>query len=437
MREGIRLVRGMRDRLPSTQYTLAQVVATAKRAAELAQYHEIATPIVETTALFTHAVGADTDVVNKEMFSFPDGAKQESVSLRPEGTAGVLRAALGAKEWRSTPLQQRLYYSGPMFRRERPQRGRYRQFDQFGVENYGCTHPHGDAEVIALGYRVLSDLGVVHATELQINSLCDVETRTAHHEELVTFLEAHSDKLSTVSQARLADGKVLRILDSKDANDRAVVAEAPRLLDVATDTARQRFDLVLSGLDVLGVPYRVNHQLVRGLDYYTSTVWEFTTNLLGAQSAVLAGGRYDGLSRVLGADADVPAVGWAAGVDRLALLQAECGTVPLPTPPKVSVIHVRASQQPGDVNDDRARSACLALSHRLQSCGVSTDYSHEGSTRKQLARASEQGSQYAILIGPQEVEDGTIQLKHFESRSQVTVPFRLSDQPDIILSHLD
>jgi histidyl-tRNA synthetase len=283
MRAGVKLVRGMRDRLAATQHGLSHVVDTAARVATHAQYVQVATPIIETTALFTHAIGEGTDVVNKEMFSFVDGARGESVSLRPEGTAGVLRAALTAKEFRGSPLVQKFYYHGPMFRRERPQKGRYRQFEQFGVENLGCSHPHTDVEVISLGQQLLTELGLAEEAELQINSLCDAETRVRHHTLLTAFLQSHADQLSTTSQERLAAGHVLRILDSKDPGDGSVVESAPRLLDVATEAAQTRFAEVLAGLDVLGIPYTVNHRLVRGLDYYSSTVWEFTTSRLGAQ----------------------------------------------------------------------------------------------------------------------------------------------------------
>lgn len=283
LKDGVRLVRGMRDRLGPTQHGLTHVVKTAARAATLAQYREIGTPIVESTALFTHAIGEATDVVNKEMFSFPDGTTGGSVSLRPEGTAGVMRAALSAKEWRGAPLTHKLFYHGPMFRRERPQLGRYRQFEQFGVENLGCRHPHTDVEVIALGHQLLTDLGLDDHVQLQINSLCDTETRTRHRDELTAFLWDNHGQLSATSRSRLDAGHVLRILDSKDPGDKEVAALAPRLLNVATESARARFDIVLAGLDALAIPYTVNHSLVRGLDYYTSTVWEFETTKLGAQ----------------------------------------------------------------------------------------------------------------------------------------------------------
>lgn len=379
---------------------------------------QIETPIVEFTELFSRAIGNDTDIVNKEMYTFEDGKQREFVSLRPEGTAAVVRAAVRNY---STDLPQRFYYHGPMFRRERPQKGRYRQFTQFGVECLGDSHPYADVETIALAHTILSSLHVRHETDLRLNSLCDDETRSDHRRLLIDFLHSNHDQLSELSQTRLKTGNVLRILDSKDLGDQSCVQHAPSLLSVATPASKDRFAQVCEGLDALGITYCVDHQLVRGLDYYTSSVWEFTTTRLGAQAAVLAGGRYDNLASTLGSKHRVESIGWAAGVDRLALLMKACNANPPRPPPVLWVVH--ALEHGAAATDTDIQKECLRLCHRLRSHGITVEYRHaEGSLRKQLRTAQRNGACAVAVVGERELLGKSVVIKNMLTGFQESIP---------------
>ncbi|MBM3560046.1 MAG: histidine--tRNA ligase, partial [Alphaproteobacteria bacterium] len=311
-------VRGTRDLFGAEALSHLHVVETAREVARRFGYAPAATPVFEFTDVFAHTLGETSDIVTKEMYTFTDKGG-DSLTLRPEGTAGVARAVISGGLASELPLK--LFYAGPMFRHERPQKGRLRQFHQIGVELLGVPEPSGDIEVVALGAEVLERLGVRAATTLEINTLGDAESRGAYRDALVGYLSGHVVRLSADSRERL-ERNPLRILDSKDEGDRAVVAGAPSFADYLTPAARDFFAAVRDGLAALGIDHTVNPRLVRGLDYYCHTAFEFTTTALGAQGTVLAGGRYDGLIETMGGPA-TPGVGWAAGIERLAMLLAE------------------------------------------------------------------------------------------------------------------
>src|SRR5438876_11668399 len=311
--------RGTQDLLPEVMRRHRRVSDTARELAALYGFAEIATPVFEFTEVFARPIGEHTDIVAKEMYTFNDRGGEE-VTLRPENTAGVVRAVLSNGLTQSTPLK--FFYSGPMFRYERPQKGRFRQFHQIGVELIGVAQPQADIEVIALGWRILKELGIGDRVELQFNTLGDPESRARYRAVLVDFYSNRQSELSEDSQRRL-EANPLRILDSKDPCDIRINVSAPSYENYLTDASRDFFTQVRGGIGRLGIStMRHNPRLVRGLDYYTHTVFEFVTTDLGAQGTVLAGGRYDGLVELMGGPA-MPGVGWAAGIERLALLIAE------------------------------------------------------------------------------------------------------------------
>ncbi|MBC7799561.1 MAG: histidine--tRNA ligase, partial [Gemmatimonadaceae bacterium] len=311
-------VRGTRDLIGEDQRRHAHVIDTARRVAALYGLDEWATPIFEDTAVFARTLGDTSDVVTKEMYTFDDRGG-DSVTLRPEGTAGICRALVSNGLTQSLP--QKVFYAGPMFRYERPQKGRYRQFHQIGAELIGPAEPLADAEVIALGWHILQALGVADDVVLELNTLGDAPSRAAYRESLVAYFGAHRDALSADSRDRLGRNP-LRILDSKDAGDRAIVADAPTIQPSLTPDAAAFFDTLRAHLTLMAVPFVENPRIVRGLDYYSHTAFEFVTDRLGAQGTVMAGGRYDGLVEEMGGP-PTPSVGWAAGMERLALLMEE------------------------------------------------------------------------------------------------------------------
>src|SRR5487761_379123 len=318
-------VRGTQDLLPPEQRRHRFVVETARALAERWGYHEIATPIFEFTEVFARPIGETSDIVSKEMYSFTDRGGDQ-VTLRPEYTAGIVRAMISNGLAQSLPLK--LFASGPMFRYERPQKGRFRQFHQIDVELIGVKEPQGDVEVIALGADILSALGVLSRAELHLNTLGDAESRKAYRDALVEYFMQHEHKLSEDSRKRL-ERNPLRILDSKDEADIALSAAAPHFAEYLTPASREFFAQVRNGLDALGIRYQLDPRLVRGLDYYTHTAFEFVTTEVGSQGAVLAGGRCDGLMSVMGGP-ETAGVGWAAGIERLGLMIAEPPSPPRP-----------------------------------------------------------------------------------------------------------
>jgi histidyl-tRNA synthetase len=376
------------------------VVARAAWVAGRYLYEEIATPILEFTEVFARTLGETSDVVGKEMYSFEDRGG-ERVTLRPENTAGVVRAVISGGLAQHMPL--RFFYAGPMFRYERPQKGRLRQFHQIGIELLGAPEPEADVEVIAVGAHVLAELGVAQQVTLELNSLGDPESRAAYRGRLVTYLEAHRARLSAASLERLARNP-LRILDSKDEGDRAVIAEAPLIEDSLNEASRAFFARVREGLDRLGIGYRVSPRLVRGLDYYTHTAFEFTTTALGAQGAVIAGGRYDGLMAELGGPPQ-PGVGWAGGIERLAMLLA----APPPVERPVTLVPIGSA---GEV-------AAAALAARLRRAGLAVDLAFRGKPAARLKRADRIGAKAAIFLGEDELARGVVRLRDLDSGSEV------------------
>ena len=313
-------VRGTRDLLPEAMRAHRSIVERAREIAERYGFEEMATPIYEFSDVFRRTLGDTSDIVTKEMYTFATKGGEE-ITLRPENTAGVARCFISEGLAHETPLKY--FYAGPMFRHERPQKGRLRQFNQIGVETLGVAGPQADIEVIAAGARILSEFGLGGKTTLQLNTLGDTESRGAYREALVAYFGKRKDQLSAESRDRLARNP-LRILDSKNESDRQLIAEAPLFADYLNDQSRAFFDRVQEGLNTIEIAFERNERLVRGLDYYGHTAFEFTTTELGAQDAVMAGGRYDGLVETMGGPS-TPGVGWAAGVERLTML---CGNPP-------------------------------------------------------------------------------------------------------------
>jgi len=399
----VKPVRGTHDILPDDMGRFRHVEETARVVAGRYGYGEISTPIFEFTDVFARTLGDTSDVVTKEMYSFDDRGG-ESLTLRPEGTAGVARAFISNGLAQSLPL--RFFYRGPMFRYERPQKGRQRQFHQVGVELLGIADPLGDAEIICLGADLLDALGLGGKVTLLLNSLGDSASRAAYRDKLVAYLEGHRARLSADSLQRL-ERNPLRVLDSKDEQDRAVVAEAPILTDSLNDESRHFFDAVRRALDGAGIAYRVDPRLVRGLDYYGHTAFEFVTDALGAQGTVLAGGRYDGLIKQMGGP-PTPGTGWAAGVERLAMLSGETPAAPRP----LAVVAL----------GEAAQAAAFALAHRLRRAGFAVDMAYSGNMGRRLSRANKVGARAAIILGEDELGRQAAGVRDMESGVQEEVP---------------
>ncbi len=363
---------------------------------------EIATPIFEFTDVFSRSLGETTDVVSKEMYTFADRGG-ESLTLRPEGTAGIVRAFLSEGMKQSLPLK--FAYNGPMFRYERPQKGRQRQFHQIGVELLGFDTPEADAETIMIAALLLRELKVIERSTLHLNSIGDSESRRLFREALVHYLTPFQTDLSPESQIRLTTNP-LRILDSKSARDQEIVGGAPRLNDKLTPTARQFFENVQQRLSDAGITYITDPQLVRGLDYYTHTVFEFRTSDLGAQDAILAGGRYDGLAEMMGGTT-TPSIGWAAGVERLALLLNDLPKGRRP----VSLIPL----------GETAEKKALQVSMDWRTRGLHVDLSHSGNLNKRLKKANKMNAQWAIIFGDNEMSSALYQLKNLDSGEQTSL----------------
>jgi histidyl-tRNA synthetase len=398
----IRPVRGTHDLYGETIRRHRHVIETGRRTAELYGYDEISTPVFEFTEVFKRSLGDTSDVVTKEMYTFEDRGG-DSLTLRPENTASVARAVISGGMLQAAPLK--LFYAGPMFRYERPQKGRLRQFHQIGVELIGAPEPQADVEVIAIGARILERLGIAELVTLELNTLGDPESRTAYRNELVRYLEGYRLRLSEDSQLRL-ERNPMRILDSKDEGDRAIVKEAPRLEDSLNQASRDFFQAVRDGLDELGIAYNLNQHLVRGLDYYTHTAFEFTTTALGAQGAVIAGGRYDGLVEEIGGP-PTPGVGWAAGVERLALL-----TTNEPAPPRpVAIVPI------GQAAEAEARK----LAHELRSAEIPIELAFKGKPGQRMKRADKANASHAISIGDEELATGKLRLRNLDTGEEQTI----------------
>ena len=394
--------RGTSDLLPEAMAAHRRVIDTARDAAALYGFQEMATPIFEFAEVFSRPLGDSSDVVTKETYNFTDRGG-ETLTLRPENTAGVVRAMISNGLTQSLPLK--FFYAGPMFRYERPQKGRMRQFHQIGIEYLGPRDGLADAEIIGCGARVLDSLGVLDRCTLHLNSLGDTESRQAYRTALLAFLEAHAGDLSDDSQTRLKTNP-LRILDSKDQGDRAILADAPRLDAFLNDISRAHFQTVTASLERAGIAWRFDPLLVRGLDYYCHTAFEFITDALGAQGTVLGGGRYDGLSEMLGGP-PVAGVGWAAGVERLAML---AGAAP-PDAPPVAVMPM----------DEDAGVAAYALAERLRTAGIAVDVPTGGAIGKRLKKADKAGVRMAVILGSDEVAGDTAQLRDLVTGTQIEI----------------
>ena len=387
------------------------VEATVREGMHRFGFEEVRTPVMEALDLVARGVGGTTDIVQKEMFTVERG--RDTYVLRPEVTAPVVRAAL-----QHNLLQrggaQRLFYIGPCFRAERPQKGRYRQFHQFGVELLGSDQPTADVEAIANLRSIYAAFGV-GGTRLRLNTLGDPADRPAYRDALRAYFAPYADELSPTSRQRL-ETNPLRILDTKDPREAEIASGAPLLPDFVGVDARSHYEAVKSGLDTLGIPYVEDPRLVRGLDYYTRTVFELESDALGAQSALAAGGRYDGLAQAVGSKQRVPAVGYAAGIERLFIALAEAG-VALPEAPRPDAFLV--------CMDDDARTWALAAAQDLRAAGLRVEFDLlDRAWRKQLKEAARQQARFAVIVGPDDLACGHAQVRDLGSGDQRSVPFR-------------
>jgi len=391
--EKLQSLRGMADLLPAQTALWQRVENEAREQFRRACVQEIRTPLLEVTELFARGIGEATDVVGKEMYTFLDRGDR-SCTLRPEGTASVVRAAIQHGLLSQGP--QRLWYAGPMFRYERPQAGRQRQFHQIGLECLGFTDARSDVEAIAVAWDLLTSLGI-QGLALELNTLGSSEDRARYREQLVAYLQQHRDRLDPDSQDRL-DRNPLRILDSKNTQTQAVLMDAPTLANALAEESRERFEQVKAGLEALAIPYTLNPRLVRGLDYYSHTAFEITSTQLGAQATVCGGGRYDGLVEQLGGPV-TPAIGWALGMERLVML---LGQQDASTPPDLYLVSRGQS----------AESAALLLARSLRLAGLRVERDPSGAAfAKQFKRADRSGSRWAAVLGDGELERGVVRLK--------------------------
>ena len=396
----------MVDLLPAQTVLWQKVGDVAREQFRRAAVQEIRTPILEVTELFCRGIGEATDVVGKEMYTFLDRGER-SCTLRPEGTASVVRAAI--QHGLTSQGPQRLWYGGPMFRYERPQAGRQRQFHQIGLEFLGVADARSDVEAISIAWDLLTELGL-KGLVLELNTLGSSEDRAQYRGQLVSFLKAHRDQLDHDSRDRL-ERNPLRILDSKNPATQELLTGAPTLSDSLSQVSRERFELVKQGLTALEIPFRLNPRLVRGLDYYSHTAFEITSSQLGAQATVCGGGRYDGLVEQLGGPS-TPAIGWALGMERLVLLLAKGNAHEIPAP-DVYLVN----------RGDEAQALALILARRLRIAGLAVDLDASGAAfGKQFKRADRSGATWAVVLGEGEAERGVLRLK----------PLRL-DSPELEL----
>ncbi|SCB80886.1 histidyl-tRNA synthetase [Kosakonia oryzendophytica] len=410
MAKNIQAIRGMNDYLPGETAIWQRIEGTLKNVLGSYGYSEIRLPIVEQTSLFKRAIGEVTDVVEKEMYTFDD-RNELSLTLRPEGTAGCVRA--GIEHGLLYNQEQRLWYVGPMFRYEKPQKGRYRQFHQLGVEVFGLQGPDIDAELIMLTARWWRELGIASHVALELNSIGSLEARATYRDALVAFLEQHKDKLDEDCLRRMYTNP-LRVLDTKNQDIQTLLNDAPKLGDYLDDESREHFAGLCAFLDAAGIAYTVNQRLVRGLDYYNRTVFEWVTTSLGAQGTVCAGGRYDGLVEQLGGRA-TPAVGFAMGLERLVLLVQAVN--PEFKAESVVDIYLVASGA-------NTQSAAMQLGEQVRDAlpGVRLMMNHGGGNfKKQFARADKWGARVALVLGESEITDGNVVVKDLRSGEQSTV----------------
>lgn len=398
-------VRGTHDLLPLEYQKYSCITETAKKVAATYGFAEMATPIMEFKDVFKRTLGDVSDIVTKEMYEIADRGDEEIV-LRPEGTAGVARAVISNGLTQSMPLK--FFYAGPMFRYERPQKGRMRQLHQIGVELFGVSDPIGDIETISLAYDILKALKLNDRVTLEINTLGDDESRKRYRDHLVTYLKDHHQHLSPDSQLRL-DRNPLRILDTKDEGDKKILKGAPLLEESLNALSHDLFMRVREGLEALHIPFKLNPHLVRGLDYYCHIAFEVTTSELGSQGTVLAGGRYDGLMATMGGPS-IPGVGWAGGIDRLAMMLTEdvlpCAIRPLVIIPM----------------DEKYDVKGLELAQTLRKEGYVTEMTYDGNLGKRLKKANKMNARYAFILGEEEMSSHQVILKDLDTGEQTQLP---------------
>ena len=395
----LRTVRGVHDLLPSELNKHQIVINAGLEISDKYNYSQIETPIFEFSEVFTKPLGKSSDIVTKENYIFKDRSEDE-LMLRPEGTSGVVRAFLNAGLIQDSP--QRFSYYGPMFRYERPQKGRLRQFKQLGVECLGLNSPMADIEVISLGQDFLDKINILNKINLKINSLGDFDSRKNYRDSLVKYLKDYQFKLSKDSLRRLVINP-LRILDSKNEEDQKIIQNAPSIFEYLNIDSKRRFEDVCKGLDHLNIKYQIDKNLVRGLDYYCHTAFEFTTNELGSQGTVLAGGRYDGLSTMLGGP-DVPGVGWAAGIERLALMvYSEFDSA-------IDVVLIGQS--------DNYNFLLFPIMKKLVQQGIKSEIIYNGNLSKKFKRANKINASYAIILGEEEIDKNVIKFKDLKSGNE-------------------
>jgi len=399
-------IKGVKDILPDEIGRWQAIESAARRLSRLYGFREIRVPIFELTELYARSIGASTDIVEKEMYTFPD-RDGKSLTLRPEGTAGVVRAFI-EHNLSASPTLQKFFYVGPMFRHERPQAGRLRQFHQFGVESYGNPGALADVEVISLLWRFLTELQLPGLT-LEMNSLGELSDRTAYTAVLLGFLQQRKERLCENCRRRM-ETNPLRVLDCKVPECKAATAEAPKITDSLSIQSRAHFDQVLNGLRDLGIPFVLNPRLVRGLDYYTLTTFEVTSQHLGAQNAVGAGGRYDGLVEVLGGP-KMPAIGFAVGLERVSLMLPDSI---LPVDPQLLVVAAFGSQ---------GLPVGVRLLYDLRGLGVQAEMdSRATSLKAHLRQADRMKASYVVMIGDDEVSKGQLLLRNMVTKEQEELP---------------
>ncbi|WP_368937888.1 histidine--tRNA ligase [Morganella morganii] len=408
----IQSVRGMNDYLPADTAVWQRIENTLKRILTSYGISEIRTPIVEHTPLFQRAIGEVTDVVEKEMYSFQDREENVSLTLRPEGTAGCVRA--GIEKGLLYNQEQRLWYIGPMFRHERPQKGRYRQFHQLGAEVFGLSGPDIDAELIMMTARWWRELSIAEHVTLELNSIGSLQARANYREALVAFLEQHKDKLDEDCKRRMYTNP-LRVLDSKDRVVQELLNDAPALFDYLDEESKVHFDGLCAILDAAGIQYRINQRLVRGLDYYNRTVFEWVTTALGSQGTVCAGGRYDGLVEQLGGH-NTPAVGFAMGLERMVLL-VQSVNPDFVSETAVTDIYLASF---GEGSQVAAMMLAEQIRDSLPDVRIMTNYGG-GNFKRQLSRADKNGARIALILGEDEIANGTVTVKELATGEQQTL----------------
>ena len=401
----LRSIKGTHDILPSETNKWQKLESIVNEVCEQYGYQEIRNPIFEETGLFSRSVGEETDIVSKEMYSWED-IDGTSLTLRPELTASVTRSFIQHNLGSLAPIQ-RLYYIGPLFRRERPQKGRQRQFHQFGVEAFGANNPEQDAEIIAIAWEILSRCGLANDANLNINSIGSKECRTAYRNALKNHVHPHLNELSETSQHRFATNP-LRILDTKSEKEQMILRDAPKISEYHTQDDSKHFECLIGFLKAMDIPFVINHKLVRGLDYYTRTVFEFNSLKLGSQNALLGGGRYDGLVETLGGK-PTPGIGFAAGMERFLIAMKESGLqLKRPTPDIYFVCL-----------DERGLSNTLGLSNKLRKIGlrVVSDPLRR-SMKSQLREANKLEANFALILGETEINDKTVAIKDLAEGTQ-------------------